>query len=111
TLILGIDPLAEVAVGLDANLWDPLPMGISFYLKQADVDAALRSGWHVWEKKNSPGKKREEARSPLNLETVVAFTSDRLLDYARLERRSTSLRLDPPLRYAAALSIVKEQGQ
>lgn len=111
TLILGIDPLAEVAVGLDANLWDPLPMGISFYLKQADVDAALASGWYVWEKKNSPGKKREEARSPLNLETVVAFTSDHLLDYARLERRSTSLRLDPPLRYAAAVSIVDEQRQ
>lgn len=111
TLILGIDPLSEVAVGLDANLWDPLPMGISFYLKQADVDAALASGWHVWEKKNNPGKKRGEARSPLNFETMVAFTSDRLLDYARLERRSTSLRLDPPLRYAAAISIADERRQ
>lgn len=109
TMILGIDPLAEVAVGLDANLWDPLPMGISFYLKQADVDAALKSGWHVWEKKNSPGKKREDARSPLNLETVVAFTPERLIDYARLERRSTSLRLDPPLRFAAAEAIFKER--
>ncbi|MBO0981965.1 hypothetical protein [Microbacterium sp. SD291] len=108
TMILGIDPLAEVAVGLDANLWDPLPMGISFYLKQVDVDAAMSSGWHVWEKKNRAGTKRQDARSPLNLETVVAFTPEHLIDYARLERRSTSLRLDPPLRFAAAKAIIKE---
>ncbi len=111
TLILGIDPLAEVAVGLDANLWDPLPMGISFYLKQSDVDAARESGWHVWEKKNAPGKKREDARSPLNLETVVAFTPERLIDYARLERRSTLLKLDPPLRHSAANAMVNEHDR
>ncbi|WP_314648766.1 hypothetical protein [uncultured Microbacterium sp.] len=111
TMILGIDPIAEVAVGLDATLWDPLPMGISFYLKQADVDAAIASGWHVWEKKNKPGRKRENARSPLNLETVVAFTPQHFIDYARLERRATSLRLDPPLRFAAAEAIVRERSQ
>lgn len=108
TMILGIDPLAEVAVGLDANLWDPLPMGISFYLKQADVDAARAAGWHVWEKKNRPGTKRVDARSPLNLETVVAFTPEHLVDYARLERRSTALKLDPPLRFATAKTIIEE---
>lgn len=111
TLILGIDPISEVAVGLDANLWDPLPMGISFYLKQEQVDSVLDSGWLVWEKTNRPGKKRREARSPLNLETVVAFRSDWFIDYVRLERRATSLRLDPPLRHAAALSIAEERSQ
>lgn len=42
---------------------------------------------------------------PTSLETVVAFTPDRLIDYARLERRATSLRLDPPLRYSAAIAL------
>src|SRR5690606_27780337 len=32
-------------------------------------------------------------------------TPDRLIDYARLERRATSLRLDPPLRYSAAVAL------
>ncbi|WP_409431028.1 hypothetical protein ACJEIK_03015 [Mycobacterium sp. SMC-16] len=105
TMILGIDLADGVFLGLDANLWDPLPMGISFYAKEAAVRQAQKSGWHVWEKVNRPGNKRAEARSPTNLETVVAFAPDRLVDYARLERRAASLRLDPPLRYSAALAL------
>ncbi len=104
TMILGIDLADGVIVGLDANIWDPLPMGISFYAKDTEIAEAKRSGWNVWEKINRPGSKRSDARSPTNFETVVAFTSDRLLDYARLERRATSLRMDPPLRFSAALA-------
>ena len=105
TMILGIDLADGVILGLDANLWDPLPMGISFYAKSAEIERAKSVGWHVWEKVNRGGTKRAEARSPTNLETVVAFTPDRLLDYARLERRASSLRLDPALRYVTAASI------
>lgn len=102
TMILGIDLTAGVILGLDANLWDPLPMGISFYAKTVEIEQAQDHGWHVWEKANRGGSKRAEARSPTSLETLVAFTPDRLIDYARLERQATSLRLDPPLRYSAA---------
>lgn len=105
TLILGVDPADGVILGLDANLWDPLPMGISFYAKDAEIQQAKASGWHVWEKINRPGKKRSAPRSPTNLETVVAFSPDRLIDFARLERRATALRLDPPLRYSAAMAL------
>lgn len=105
TMILGIDLADGVLLGLDANLWDPLPMGISFYAKDAEIEQAQRTGWHVWEKVNRGGTKRSEARSPTNLETVVAFAPDRLVDYARLERRATSLHLDPPLRFAAATAM------
>ncbi|GAA1957988.1 hypothetical protein [Microbacterium aquimaris] len=105
TMILGVDLADGVILGLDANLWDPLPMGISFYAKDAEIQQAKSSGWHVWEKINRAGTKRSEPRSPTSLETVVAFTPDRLIDYARLERRATSLRLDPPLRYSAAVAL------
>lgn len=105
TMILGIDLADGVFLGLDANLWDPLPMGISFYAKDAEIQQAKASGWHVWEKVNRGGTKRSEPRSPTSLETVIAFTPDRLIDYARLERRATSLRLDPPLRYTAAVAL------
>lgn len=105
TMILGVDLADGVILGLDANLWDPLPMGISFYAKDAEIQQAKASGWHVWEKINRPGTKRSAPRSPTSLETVVAFTPDRLIDYARLERRATSLRLDPPLRYSAAVAL------
>jgi hypothetical protein len=109
TMIVGVDLTDGVLLGLDANLWDPLPMGISFYAKEADIDEAARSSWHVWEKVNKGGKKRSEARSPTNLETVVAFTPDRLIDFARLERRATALRLDPALRYTAAVDMAAPQ--
>ncbi|WP_414172265.1 hypothetical protein [Clavibacter tessellarius] len=107
TMILGIDLAEGVFLGLDAHLWDPLPMGISFYLKDSDVAEAKATGWYVWEKVNRGGNRRAEARSPTNLETVVAFTPDRLVDYARLERRATALRLDPPLRFAAATGVTE----
>ncbi|MGA5464451.1 hypothetical protein [Mycobacterium sp. NPDC050041] len=102
TLIVGIDLEDEVLLGLDAQLWDPLPMGISFYAKTADLLEAQRSGWHVWEKVNRVGTKRPIPRSPTHFETLVAFKPERLIDYARLERKASSLRLDPALRFAAA---------
>lgn len=105
TMILGIDPTDGFILGLDANLWDPLPMGISFYAKAAEIERAKETGWHVWEKENRSGNKRSKARSLTNLETVVAFTPDRLIDYARVERRATSMQLDPPLRFAAATAM------
>ncbi|MEU8660191.1 hypothetical protein [Actinoplanes philippinensis] len=110
TMVLGVDIDDGVFIGLDANLWDPLPMGISFYAKAADIERAQGSGWHVWEKMNRPGTKRTQPRSPTSLETVVAFLPDRLIDYARLERRSTSLHLDPPLRFAAAAAMVNQNS-
>lgn len=108
TMILGIDIEDGVIIGLDANLWDPLPMGISFYAKEAELADAKHFGWHVWEKVNRSGSRRPESRSPTNLETVVAFTPDRLIDYARFERRATSLNLDPPLRYSTALAMAHD---
>lgn len=107
SMILGIDLAGGLFVGLDANLWDPLPLGISFYAKDSELDEAQLTGWHVWEKVNRGGKRRAEARSPTHWETVVAFTPDRLIDYARLERRSTALRLDPALRFAAAEAMAQ----
>lgn len=111
TMILGIDLAGGVLLGLDTNLWDPLPMGISFYAKDAEIQQAKQTGWHVWEKVNRGGTKRSEPRSPTNLETIVAFAPDRLIDYARLERRATSLRLDPPLRFSAATAMTDLAAQ
>ena len=102
SLVLGVDLENEVFVGLDARLWDPLPMGISFYAKAAEIELAREQSWHVWEKVNRSGTRREAPRSPSSLETVVAFQAHRLIDYIRLERRASALRLDPALRFTAA---------
>lgn len=110
TVIVGIDVFDGVFLGLDAGLWDPLPMGISFYAKESEITQAKTNGWHVWEKINRGGTKRSESRSPTHLETMVAFTPDRFIDYVRLERRASALRLDPALRYVAAIDMSAPAG-
>lgn len=104
TLVLAADPEAGVIIGLDPHLWSPLPMGISIYVKQSQIEEMGEVGWHVWEKDNRVGRRRTK-RSDSGNETYVVFTPNRLLDYARFERRATDLGLDTPLRYSLAESF------
>lgn len=107
TVILGVHLEAGVLVGLDPLLYDPLPMGISIEFKDVHVVGAQDHGWYVWERGNIPGRKRLDPRARLRTEALVAFRPERLLDYVRFERQATSLALDPPLRYAAALAAAE----
>ena len=106
TLVLGVHLEAGLFIGLDPLLYDPLPMGISIEFKDAQVDTTLATGWHAWERVNRPGIRRDEARSRSGIETLIAFTPDRLVAYARFEREATSLGLDPVLRMRAAMTAV-----
>jgi hypothetical protein len=107
TMILGIDIDNDVIMGLDPMLYGLLPMGISFYTKVDQIERTKAENWHVWEKENRPGHRRSVPRSPTHLETFVGFTPERIIDYARFERRASGLRLEPPLRFKAA----QEQAQ
>ncbi|WP_197675142.1 hypothetical protein [Microterricola viridarii] len=107
TLVVGVDLEDQIIIGLDPLLWDPLPMGISFYAKRPDIEKAQASGWHVWEKSNRGGNKRPESRSPSSLETIVALRPNRFMDYTRLERRASALRLEPALRHSLAVSMTE----
>lgn len=101
TLVLGVNVEDGYFLGLDPSLWNPLPMGISFMAKDADIEAMGEAGWHAWEKDNHDGVRRE-ARSPSGLESKVAFRPNRFLDYARFERDATALGLDTSLRLVSA---------
>lgn len=102
TLLLAVDVEQKVIVGLDPALYTPLPLGISMYARENHVAQAASNTWHVWEHVNKPGKRRNSPRSDGGLETLVAFTPERLLDYARFERTATDLGLDAPLRFSTA---------
>lgn len=45
--------------------------------------------------------RRRESRTVAGLETLIAFSPERLLAYVGFERRATGLGLDPPLRFRA----------
>lgn len=102
TVVLGVHQQLDLFIGLDPLRYDPLPMGISIEFKQADLDQARRTGWHVWERENRPGRRRGRSRVGEGLETLIGFVPERLLAYVGFERRASGLGLDPPLRFRAA---------
>lgn len=102
TAVIGVQLDEGVGIALDPRLYDPLPMGNSVQVRQGDVDAAKEHGWHVWERDNVPGSRRE-ARSPQRFETCIAFRPERLVDLLRFERDARELELDQSLRHEAAV--------
>lgn len=102
TLVVGAHLEADLLIALDPLVYDPLPIGISVFFKEAEIAEARRSDWHVWERDNISGVRRPSPRTELGVETVVAFGPERLLDYVRFERDAQALRLDPSLRFTAA---------
>ena len=102
TLVVGAHLEADLLIALDPLVYDPLPIGISVFFKEAEIAEARRSGWHVWERDNISGVRRPSPRTALGVETVVAFAPERLLDYVRFERDAQALRLDPSLRFTGA---------
>lgn len=102
TLVVGVHPDADLIVALDPAIYDPLPLGISVFFKDAEIDETRRTGWHVWERDNISGARRVSPRTELGVETIIAFAPERLLDFVSLERQAHALGLDPPLRFRVA---------
>ena len=100
TLVLVAHPDAELLIALDPLAYDPLPLGNSIYFKDADIDAAARDGWRVWERNTHSGRRKGTVEP--GLETIVAFAPDRLLDFLAVERQAQTLSLDHALRFRVA---------
>lgn len=103
TIVVGAHLEVDLIVGLDPLVYTPLPLGISVFFKDAEIDEAKRSGWQVWERDNISGVRRSSPRTEFGVETLVAVSPDRFLDYLRFERTAQALRLEPPLRFRAAV--------
>jgi len=101
TMVLAVHAQANLVIALDPLLYDPLPMGIQVGLKAAEVERAQTTGWHVWERLNRPGRRRD-TRAHAGLETIVAFAPDRFIDFVAFERQAQTMGLDPALRFKAA---------
>lgn len=105
TLVIGTHREADLLIGLDPLIYDPLPLGISIEWKDDSVRAAKQNGWHVWERDNISGTRRVEMRTNLGVETLIAFSPERLGDFIGLERDAQALRLDPALRFRRAKAM------
>jgi len=109
-LVLGIHEEAELLIAADPIAYNPLPMGISVFFKDAEVEAAQRLGWYVWERDNIAGVRRPDTRTELGLETLVAFRPEMLLKYIQFERTAQGLGLDQPMRCRAAQEAGAGEG-
>ena len=103
TLVLTVDPELEFIVGLDPLVYEDLPMGISVYYRDHNVTEADEHGWAVWERDKTAGSRRSRI---VELETMVGFRPQRLLDYVRFEARASALGLNPALRGSLAREFV-----
>jgi len=110
TLVLAIHEEADLLIGLDPFVYNPLPMGIQVGFKASEVEAAAASGWHVWERLNRPGRRRDDPRAVEGVETMIAFAPERFLDYVAFERQAQTMRLDPALRFRAAEAAATERA-
>ncbi|MFH0900965.1 MAG: hypothetical protein V2A73_10080, partial [Pseudomonadota bacterium] len=79
TLFFGINPDTGIFVGADPEIHNPTKFFVSIELKQAQVDAILRQGWHTWER-----DRRQGDLDPV--EVLVGGTRASLLQYLRFER-------------------------
>lgn len=101
TLVLAVDPERDLIVGLDPMVYSELPIGVSGYYRDEQANAAAHTSWSAWAKERS---KPRSTQGPTwdGLESMVGFTPDRLLSFARFEGLATSLGLDTGLRIALA---------
>lgn len=100
TLVLVAHEEAGLLVALDPLAYDPLPLGNSIYFKDVDIETAARTGWHVWERNTHSGTRKGNVEP--GLETIVAFSPARFLDFLGVERQAQTLQLDSALRFRAA---------
>ena len=100
TVVLVAHPDAGLLLALDPLAYDPLPIGNSIYFKDEDIAAAVRDGWRVWERNTHSGTRKGTVEP--GLETIIAFTPDRLFDFLAVERQAQTLRLDHALRFGVA---------
>ena len=111
TLVLGVSPEHGLIVGLDPRLYDPLPMGISFYAQEAVVNRVAAQGFAVWERENHAGVRRAAPRAQDGLETLAAFGPDRLMAWADFSREAEALGLDQALRFRLAEQMLLRAAQ
>jgi len=106
TLVLAVDPENQTVVGLDPLVYAELPMGVSGYYNDDNAAAVLEHGWATWAKEKTRPR-TDQGEGWEGIESMVGFTPNRLLDYARFEALATNLGLETGLRLRLADEFTK----
>lgn len=101
TLVLAVDPENEIVVGLDPLVYAELPMGVSGYYNDDNAATVHEHGWATWAKEKAKPR-ADQGEAWEGIESMVGFSPNRLLDYARFEALATNLGLETGLRLKLA---------
>ena len=92
TLMFGVHDELGLFVAVDPRMHNPTWFSRSVEFKTADLESALATGWHGWERERSwARRKRLMPLENLQTETLIAFTPEHLLRFVDFEARTSGL--------------------
>lgn len=92
TLMFGVHEDLDLFVAVDPEMHNPTWFSMSVEFKREELEAALLSGWHCWEReRNSARRKREMPNENLLTEAVSAFEPRHFLRYIAFEKVASGM--------------------
>lgn len=92
TLFFGVHDEEDLFIAVDPALHNPTWFSSSIELKDENVQLAVKTGWHGWERDRvHRGRRRVLPQESLVSEAMLAFTPEHFLTYARFERVATGI--------------------
>lgn len=92
TLFFGVHDDEDLFIAVDPAMHKPTWFSRSIEFKENDVEVALKSGWHGWDRDRvATGRRRVLPQESLATEALLAFTPKHFLTYALFERIATGM--------------------
>ncbi len=92
TLFFGVHDDKDLFIAVDPAMHNPTWFSRSIEFKENDVEVALKSGWHGWDRDRvANGRRRVLPQESLATEALLAFTPKHFLTYALFERIATGM--------------------
>lgn len=108
TLLLGVHVERGVFIGLDPAMHETTYFSRSVEFREHHLERALQDTWHGWERERTMARRKASMpRERFGVESLIAFTPDRFLDYVLFERHATGI--DPGERLRIAERIGTRQ--
>lgn len=92
TLFFGVHDDEDLFIAADPALHNPTWFSSSIEFKEADVELALKTGWHSWDRDRvHKGRRRVLPQESFTTEALLAFIPKHFLTYALFERVATGI--------------------
>src|SRR5207247_1574935 len=92
TLMFGVHVELGLFVAVDPRMHNPTWFSSSVEFKSRDMEAAVTTGWHGWQRERSDARRKQpRPEENLQTETVIGFLPEQFLRYVEFERLASGL--------------------